>query len=81
MTVCVTFHISFLTMAPSQAVEYVSTLSPDVEKILREKLEEDESRRNDSIIALREWHKKQPHLQAMPTGKLLQLKTYTYIIC
>ena len=55
-------------MAPSEAIEYVSTLSPEVEKILREKLEEDESRRNDSIIALREWHKKQPHLQAMPTG-------------
>lgn len=55
-------------MPPTELADYVSTLSPEVEEIARQQLDEDESRRTDSVIALREWVKKQPHLQALPTG-------------
>lgn len=55
-------------MPSKEVFEYVSTLSPEIEKIAREQLEEDEARRNDSILALREWLKKQPHLQSAQIG-------------
>jgi hypothetical protein len=49
-------------------LDYVTTLSPEILKKAKEELGEDEQRRIDSVMAIREWVKKQPHLQAMPTG-------------
>jgi hypothetical protein len=34
-----------------------------------EELGEDEQQRVDSVIAIQEWLKEQPHLQSVPTGK------------
>lgn len=50
-------------------LDYVTTLSPEVLKRAEDELGEDEQRREDSVLAIREWVKKQPHLKAMPTGK------------
>lgn len=51
------------------AIDYVTTLQPEIIKRAQEELGEDEHLRNESITALREWLKKQPHLSSMPTGK------------
>ena len=53
---------------PMEVVEYVSTLSPEIKQKARDELGEDEQKRNDSVIAIREWLKKQPHLKTLPTG-------------
>ena len=53
-----------------EVVEYVSTLKPEIEQKARYELGEDEQKRNDSVIAIREWLKKQPHLKSLPTGIL-----------
>ena len=53
---------------PMEVVEYVSILKPEIEQIARDELGEDEQKRNDSVIAIREWLKKQPHLKSLPTG-------------
>ena len=50
------------------SLDYESTLPPEILQIARDELDEDEQRRTDSVLALREWVKKQPHLKAMPTG-------------
>ena len=55
---------------PMEVVEYVSTLKPEIEQKARDELGEDEQKRNDSVIAIREWLKKQPHLKSWPTGIL-----------
>ena len=52
-------------------LDYVTTLSPEMLKRAEEELGEDEQRRIDSVLAIREWVKKQPHLQAMPTGNFM----------
>ena len=49
-------------------LDYVTTLSPEILQKAQDELGEDEQRRADSVLALREWVKKQPHLKAMPTG-------------
>ena len=50
------------------ALDYVTTLTPEILQKVHDELGEDEARRTDSVLALREWAKKQPHLQAMPIG-------------
>ena len=52
----------------SEKLDYVTTLSPEIIERAEKELGEDEHRRNESVLALREWVKKQPHLQAMPLG-------------
>ena len=49
-------------------LDYESTLSPEMLRKAYDELGEDEQRRADSVMAIRDWVKKQPHLQAMPTG-------------
>ena len=49
-------------------LDYVTTLSPEILKRAEDELGEDEQRREDSVLAIREWVKKQPHLKAMSTG-------------
>lgn len=49
-------------------IDYVTTLKPDVIEKAREELGEDEFLRDQSVQAMREWLKKQPHLQNAPTG-------------
>ncbi len=56
-------------MPPGELIDYVSTLSPEIEEQARNQLQEDEDRRSGSVLAIREWLKKQPHLKAVPTGK------------
>jgi hypothetical protein len=51
-----------------EKLDYVSTLSPEILEKVEKELGEDEHRRTESVLALREWAKKQPHLQAMPLG-------------
>lgn len=50
-------------------IDYVTTLRPEILEQAQKELGEDEHRRNESVTALREWLKKQPHLSAVPTGK------------
>ncbi|XP_046638360.1 retinaldehyde-binding protein 1-like [Daphnia pulicaria] len=49
-----------------EKLDYVTTLSPEILEKAEKELGEDEHRRTESVLALREWAKKQPHLQAMP---------------
>lgn len=49
-------------------LDYVTTLPPEILEKAKSELGEDEHLRTESVIALREWIKKQPHLSAMPTG-------------
>jgi hypothetical protein len=51
-----------------EKLDYVTTLSPEIIERAEKELGEDEHRRIESVLALREWAKKQPHLQAMPLG-------------
>jgi hypothetical protein len=53
-----------------EKLDYVTTLSPEILEKAEKELGEDEHRRTESVLALREWAKKQPHLQAMPLGIL-----------
>ncbi|XP_046638354.1 retinaldehyde-binding protein 1-like [Daphnia pulicaria] len=50
----------------SQKLDYETTLTPEIIEKAEKELGEDEHRRTESVLALREWAKKQPHLQAMP---------------
>jgi hypothetical protein len=52
----------------SEKIDYETTLTPEIIEIAEKELGEDEHRRTESVLALREWAKKQPHLQAMPLG-------------
>ena len=64
------------------AIDYESTLSPGMLHKAQEELGEDEQKRTDSVLALREWAKEQPHLQAMPTGRSffnISLLAYYYL--
>lgn len=49
-------------------LDYVSTLPSEILEKAKNELGEDEHLRNESLMALREWVKKQPHLSAMPVG-------------
>ncbi|XP_046459118.1 alpha-tocopherol transfer protein-like [Daphnia pulex] len=49
-----------------EKLDYVTTLTPEIIERAEKELGEDEHRRTESVLALREWAKKQPHLQAMP---------------
>jgi len=51
-----------------EKLDYVTTLTPEILERAEKELGEDEHRRTESVLALREWAKKQPHLQAMPLG-------------
>ena len=51
-----------------EKLDYVTTLSPEIIERAEKELGEDEHRRTESVLALREWAKKQPHLHAMPLG-------------
>lgn len=44
--------------------EEISTLSPELQRLAREELNEDPKRREKDIQAVREWLVKQPHLNA-----------------
>jgi hypothetical protein len=55
---------------PIEKLDYVTTLTPEILERAEKELGEDEHRRTESVLALREWAKKQPHLQAMPLGNL-----------
>lgn len=61
---------------PSNEIDYVSTLPPEILERAAKELNEDEHLRNQSVIALREWFKKQPHLSAIPTG----MGTFSFIL-
>ena len=52
-----------------EKLDYVTTLPPEFVEQAEKELGEDEHLRTESVLALREWVKKQPHLKAMPTGK------------
>lgn len=49
-------------------LDYVTTLPSEILEKAKEELGEDEHLRTESVGALREWIKKQPHLSTMPTG-------------
>ncbi len=51
-----------------EKLDYVTTLRPEILEQAEKELGEDEHLRTESVIALREWIKKQPHLKALPTG-------------
>lgn len=53
----------------SSQLDYVTTLRPEILEQAERELGETEHLRTESVLALREWVKKQPHLRAMPTGK------------
>ncbi|KAK4010343.1 hypothetical protein OUZ56_019489 [Daphnia magna] len=50
----------------SEKIDYVTTLTPEIIEKAEKELSEDDHLRTQSVLALREWAKKQPHLQAMP---------------
>ena len=50
-------------------LDYVTTLSPEILQKAQDELGEDEHLRAESVAALREWLKKQPHLKALSPGK------------
>ena len=54
-----------------EKLDYVTTLPPEIIEQAEKELGENEHLRTESVIALREWVKKQPHLQALPTGNKL----------
>jgi hypothetical protein len=60
------------------ALDYVSTLPAEILQKARDELGEDDQRIADGILAIREWVKKQPHLQAMPTGNILMRMLYDF---
>lgn len=62
------------------ALDYVSTLPAEILQKARDELGEDDQRIADGILAIREWVKKQPHLQAMPTGNIL-MRIMLYDLC
>lgn len=59
-----------LSLAPTMSTEldYVSTLKPEILDKAKQDFGEDDFLRRESVQALREWLKKQPHLQNAPTG-------------
>ncbi|XP_046459127.1 retinol-binding protein pinta-like isoform X4 [Daphnia pulex] len=57
-----------------EKLDYVTTLSPEILERAEKELGEDEHLRTQSVLALREWAKKQPHLQAMPLDAIFLLK-------
>ena len=54
--------------------DYVSTLTPEIIKVAKEQLEEDDERRAQNVQIIREWLKKQPHLRSCPTDSQFLLK-------
>lgn len=50
-------------------MDFESPLSSEILQKDNVELGEDEQQIEGSVIAIREWIKKQPHLLAMPTGK------------
>ena len=50
-----------------EKLDYVTTLPPEVLEQAEKELGEDEHLRTESVVALREWVKKQPHLKTLPT--------------
>ena len=54
--------------------DYVSTLTPEIIKVAKEQLEEDDERRAQNVHIIREWLKKQPHLRSCPTDSQYLLK-------
>ncbi len=53
-------------------LDYVTTLSPEILQKAQDELGEDEHLRAESVAALREWLKKQPHLKALSPGKKIK---------
>lgn len=49
-------------------IDYVCTLPPEVQEQAKNELGEDEFRRTESVLAFREWWKKQPHLNSINLG-------------
>lgn len=62
-----------------EKLDYVTTLTPEIIEKAEKELSEDEHLRTQSVMALREWVKKQPHLHAMPLG--ICLYGYDVINC
>ena len=54
----------------SAQLDYITTLPPKIIKQAEKELSEDEHLRAESVVAIREWMKKQPHLSAFSLGKL-----------
>lgn len=58
-------------------IDYVCKLPPDVVERAKNELGEDEFRRTESILAMREWLKKQPHLSSMNIGNYKAIRMNT----
>lgn len=56
-----------------EKLDYETTLRAEILEQAEKEFGENEHLRTESVIALREWVKKQPHLRALPTGMLFQL--------
>ena len=56
-----------------EKLDYVTTLRPEILEQAEKEFGENEHLRTESVTALREWVKKQPHLQALPTGNKLSM--------
>lgn len=52
----------------TKEIDYVCKLPPDVLEQAKNEVGEDEFRRTESLLALREWWKKQPHLSGINIG-------------
>ena len=53
------------------AADYVNSLPPEVQEVARKELGEDDFLRNQSLDAIRQWIKKQPHLQNFPISNYI----------
>ncbi|XP_057368645.1 alpha-tocopherol transfer protein-like [Daphnia carinata] len=58
----------------SEKINYVTTLTPEIIEKAEKELSEDDHLRTQSVLALREWAKKQPHLESMPLDAQFLLK-------
>ena len=56
------------------ALDYVTTLSPEILQRATDELDEDDNRRAQNVQILREWLKKNPHLKSCPTDAKFLLK-------
>lgn len=57
-------------------IDFVTSLSPEILEIAKNELGEDEYLRASSIEAIREWLKKQPHLQTARRGSIITYINY-----
>jgi hypothetical protein len=60
--------IPSVNKAPEQYDTYECTLSPELQKMAKDELREDESTRTQSLAQFREWIAKHPHIKRCRTG-------------